>query len=117
MVSIGAQWVVLQSAAWVGMAVSYSITEGSVKEGLSKTFDGQHPCALCKVVNKGQETDKKSPTEAAGKLIKLDLFCEPVTTLALRCKDAGRALIETQTGDRRLQTPPVPPPRGEATAV
>lgn len=52
-ISIGAQWAVLQGVAWVGMAVSYSIREGSVAEGLSQTFDGKHPCPLCLAAKKG----------------------------------------------------------------
>lgn len=55
MLSIGAQWAVLQGVAWVGMAVSYSIEEGSVGDGLSKTFDGNHPCSLCHIVKKGTQ--------------------------------------------------------------
>jgi hypothetical protein len=58
MVSIGAQWAVLQSVAWVGMAVSYSMKEGSITEGLSKTFDGEHPCPLCCAVKKGTDSEK-----------------------------------------------------------
>ncbi|MCB1233029.1 MAG: hypothetical protein KDN19_22480, partial [Verrucomicrobiae bacterium] len=38
--------------------VTYSIEEGSVSEGLGKTFDGDHPCPLCHAVEKAsQEND------------------------------------------------------------
>ena len=37
--TIGGHWAVLQSVAWVGMAVSYS-QNASFKEALQKTFDG-----------------------------------------------------------------------------
>jgi hypothetical protein len=71
-VSIGLHWVVLQSAAWVGMAVAYSVEKG-VMEGLNDTFDGNHPCPLCKAVdegNKGQEkTGAKSPIKKLEVLI------------------------------------------------
>ena len=55
-VSIGLHWAVLQSAAWVGMAVAYTVEKGSLSEGLSDTFDGDHPCPLCMVVQLAQAT-------------------------------------------------------------
>jgi hypothetical protein len=66
MVSIGAQWALLQGVAWVGMAVTYSVQDGSVAEGLSKTFDGEHPCPLCKMVKKGVEDDQGPAQESKG---------------------------------------------------
>jgi hypothetical protein len=66
MISIGAQWALLQGVAWVGMAVTYSVQDGSVSEGLSKTFDGEHPCPLCKVVKKGVEDDQDPAHETKG---------------------------------------------------
>ena len=116
MVSIGGQWIVLQSAAWVSMAVTYSLKEGSVAQGLTKTFDGQHPCALCKVVAKGQHTDKKGPEEMAAKL-KIDLFCDTIVGFVTHPVVVGFAVIENRVSSSSSPTPPVPPPRGEATAV
>jgi hypothetical protein len=48
------------------MAVTYSANDG-VAVGLKKTFDGDHPCQLCKVISKaksqdsGKEKDPKAP--------------------------------------------------------
>jgi hypothetical protein len=57
--SIGAQWPLLQSFAWLNMFVSFS-SEGGIKEALDKTFDGKHPCKICKLVREGKESEKKS---------------------------------------------------------
>ncbi len=57
-VLIGGHWFALQSAAWLGMAVNFSKTE-SVSVALQKTFDGQHPCKLCKIVKAGKAAEKK----------------------------------------------------------
>jgi len=57
--SIGLHWALLQSLAWAGMVVSYS-QEATLKEALIKTFDGRHPCSLCKEIAKGKHSDKKS---------------------------------------------------------
>ncbi len=77
MVSIGLHWAVLQSAAWVGMAVAYSVEKGSVVEGLSDTFDGDHPCPLCKAVEKGVESEQQpkegQPPPSKTKEMKLTL--------------------------------------------
>ncbi len=116
MVSIGAQWAVLQSAAWVGMAVSYSLHEGSVTEGLSKTFDGRHPCALCDVVTKGKQSEKKDPVESASK-VKLTLFSQTHMIFAVVPSGHHFAPAENEAALRRLISPPVPPPRGIAAAV
>src|SRR6184192_2864605 len=56
--AIGAHWTLLQSIAWVGMAVSYT-QNSTLKEALLKTFDGKHPCTLCKVVQQGKNAQKK----------------------------------------------------------
>ncbi len=75
MLSIGAQWAVLQGVAWIGMAVSYSLEEGSVGEGLSKTFDGDHPCPLCQMVEKGTQGDQSpdSPAPTAKPIPKVEI--------------------------------------------
>lgn len=118
MVSIGAQWVVLQSAAWVGMVVTYSVNAGSVKQGLSDTFDGQHPCALCKVVEKGQQSEKKGPLAPTAKLkLQLLLFCEPAVVFFSPPTEYQFSVSDNETGARLSSTPPVPPPRGKASFV
>ena len=57
-VATGGHWAVLQSVAWFGMFVNFSQT-APVMVALEKTFDGRHPCKLCKVVQAGQESEKK----------------------------------------------------------
>jgi hypothetical protein len=64
--SIGLHWGFLQSVAWVGMVVNYS-QDGTVGEALAKTLDGKHPCALCKAIAKGKQTEKKSEFPTGGK--------------------------------------------------
>ncbi len=60
-----APWAVLQTAAWAGMALSYSTRTGSLQEGLSQTFDGRHPCALCLAVERGRAQENASLRAAA----------------------------------------------------
>jgi len=57
-ISIGGQWTLLQTVAWMGMLVDYS-RDNSVKEAICKTFDGKHPCCLCKAITAGKKTEQK----------------------------------------------------------
>ena len=56
--AIGGHWMILQSIAWCGMVVSYS-QHSSLAEALVKTFNGKHPCTLCKVVQNGKKEESK----------------------------------------------------------
>ena len=56
--SLGLHWAVLQTVAWTGMLVRYTRDNG-LSRAISMTFDGRHPCALCKVVQKGQAEDQQ----------------------------------------------------------
>jgi hypothetical protein len=55
---LGGHWAVLQTGAWVGMIVRYSQQVG-LKAGLSQTFDGAHPCPVCKVIQDGKKQEQK----------------------------------------------------------
>ena len=50
--TLGPHWALLQTFAWAGMLISHSHS-ASLKEAISKTFDGQHPCGLCFFIEKG----------------------------------------------------------------
>ena len=58
----GGQWMVLQSAAWAGMIVS-NLRHDSIQAAVSQTFDGQHPCPLCRAIENTKKSDKKSEVE------------------------------------------------------
>jgi len=67
-VSLGGHLSLLQTFAWGNMLVDFSRT-ASLKEATSKTFDGDHPCSLCKVVKETRkQDDKKSLLKAESKM-------------------------------------------------
>ena len=67
-VSLGGHLTLLQTFAWGSMFVGFSRT-ASLQESASKTFDGDHPCSLCKVVNDTKKQDqKKSLVKAESKM-------------------------------------------------
>ena len=115
MISIGLHWAVLQSAAWVGMAVAYSVEKGSVVEGLSDTFDGDHPCPLCKLVNEGVKTeqapkDGQTPP-AKAKELKLTLSLVSVPNFVFPSKTPQDWSTISSTASERHERPLTPPPQ------
>ena len=75
---LGGHWAVLQTVAWVGMAIDYAQTE-SLGTALDKTFSGEHPCDLCQVVTRGVNEEKKH--DAANVLVKLEAVLAPAVQL------------------------------------
>jgi hypothetical protein len=106
--SIGMHWVFLQSVAWAGMVVAYSQDDG-VSAALAKTFDGEHPCCLCKQIAKDQQAEKKADLKL--KLSKLEFPLAPDAFL-FRAPDF---FWEVSAGNEfavlRNDCPPAPPPR------
>ena len=105
---VGVHWIILQSVAWTGMVFVYSRT-APLREALAKTFDGQHPCTLCKAVQEGKKSEQKLPTNQV--TTKLDFFCNP-ELLAIELPppfsqpDSFSKHVPTRT-----EAPPSPPPR------
>lgn len=103
-----AQWLALQSVAWIGMVMNYS-EQVPLKTALAKTFDGQHPCPLCRAIAAGQKSEKKN--EFTLQLIKLEFPPAPENFL-LVAPDSFRLLPMASTfAESRLQEPLTPPPR------
>ncbi len=110
--SIGLHWVVLQSAAWAGMIVTYSIQEGSLLTGMSQTFDAEHPCALCGAVWTGTQKEKKDPRQKKETHKKLLLALAVMERAFLTPPSFDIIITElTQTAFKLDTRPPVPPPR------
>jgi hypothetical protein len=105
---MGGHLAVLQVTAWVGMLVKYSEAEG-VEVGISKTFDGKHPCSLCLSIAKNKQTEKKQSSQFAAAKIYLISHTQRWTPQPLRffwCLETPIASLFS-----RDSSPPVPPPR------
>ena len=114
MISIGGQWMVLQGVAWVGMAVTYSVSEGSVSAGLSKTFDGDHPCPMCLAVREGaQDEDSKGvPASGKGGKVKAEIATDSTGLVLSRADGVFQGIESWEPAVVvRLIAPDVPPPR------
>ena len=104
----GGHWAALQSVAWVGMTIQYSRT-ADFSTALRKTFDGDHPCNLCKVVQEGRKAEKHQA--ALNLQTKLDLFLSPGNCSIVAPEFADEPTTLTCRGYPRTERPPTPPPR------
>lgn len=82
----------------------------SLSESVARTFDGRHPCPICKAIAAAKKSEKKS--EFALQMQKLEfppfkesfIFAAPSQFQLLPQANAFANLF--------VQEPPVPPPRG-----
>jgi len=110
----GAQWLVLQGAAWSFMLATYT-ARGSLRDGVAKTFDGKHPCCMCKSIKKAR-TEESAQQKNPAAPVKEDARFVGVTAtaLALLLPPASRlraVSFDSRTPAVRTERPPVPPPR------
>lgn len=81
----------------------------SLTKAIEQTFDGQHPCDLCKRVIAGHHSEKKNDTATVK--AKPDLICA-LQSLAIvppscDCEFPGVILADAIS----ISSPPTPPPR------
>jgi hypothetical protein len=108
--AVGGHWVALQSVAWASMLVQYS-SRAPLSQAVAQTFDGDHPCGLCKGITAAQQSQKKRDAQPAP--IKVDLICAMRTiTLLPPCAGFLFGTFETRAF-KRAHSPPTPPPRPE----
>lgn len=107
-ISLGLQWTVLQGVAWTGMLISYA-RDGSLIEAVTKTFDGEHPCQLCKAVENGQKQDQEKTANTP--LKKLEAVLAQVVCVVAPAPVLRSFTDLTQQGERLAMTPPWTPPR------
>ena len=104
----GGHWALLQSVAWVGMVISYSQEEASLPEALEKTFDGAHPCTLCKVVRDGKSDEQRQ--EETRTVAKLDAVLAPTVGVPRPVADEFDYSAVPRLLTSLRESPPTPPP-------
>lgn len=107
--SLGLHWSLLQSVAWIGMIVNYSQGGATLSEALVKTFDGKHPCCLCKQIAKGKQSEKKSDLQIEGKKLE---FLDARISFVFSAPNHFRLLpVRDDSFSTLTHAPPVPPPK------
>jgi hypothetical protein len=104
----GTHWLALQSIAWTAM-LAQNLQSTSWQKAVTRTFDGKHPCCLCKQIAAGERSEKKSDLQI--ELKKLDysytsfefVFCPPTHFYEVcAANEAATSLT---------RAPSVPPPK------
>jgi hypothetical protein len=104
----GGHWAVLQSVAWATMLADNAQTD-SFQTAFQKTFDGNHPCALCKQIAQGRQSEKKSDLPL--NLKKLEFFNRSVVIVINSPSYFRLPDWECFDATLRAESPAVPPPR------
>jgi hypothetical protein len=104
----GAHWAALQTVAWSTMLAN-NLRHDSFAQALGKTFDGDHPCCLCKAIATAKNAEKKS--EAASPVLKMEFL--PVAGKEDLFPPARFELLSLKNffGELLAFPPPLPPPR------
>jgi hypothetical protein len=104
----GAHWGALQSVAWIRM-LAENLRTVSFTEAVVRTFDGRHPCSICKVIASAKRSEKKA--EFAQSLTKIEF---PLTAQSLLLVVPSRfqlVRMSNELVESLSQQPPTPPPR------
>jgi hypothetical protein len=99
---------VLQSLAWTTM-LAKNLRTASVSEAVGRTFDGEHPCALCKNIAKSKKAEKKSDLPPEFK--KFEFSFSPSTFLFTPPSIFHKVHVVDAASDALTHAPPTPPPR------
>ena len=107
---LGAHWALLQTTAWTAMFAD-NLRTHSLSESIARTFDGKHPCPICKAVAAGKKSEKKN--EVALQTQKLEFL--PVNENPVLISPSSFQLLPLPADllmESLIQKPLTPPPRG-----
>jgi len=86
-----------------------NLQSGSLHDAVAKTFDGQHPCCLCKAIANAKNSEQKN--QLTSQDLKLD-FLPVHECLALIAPSRLELLPRKDlVGESVSLKPPTPPPR------
>lgn len=106
---LGGHWALLQTVAWTAMLAD-NLQSCSFHDAVSMTFDGNHPCCLCKAIAAGQKSEKKNGLSPQTQKFE---FPPAKAGLLLFAPSRFQLMPPANSFAGFLpQKPPVPPPRG-----
>ncbi|HEY5297890.1 MAG TPA: hypothetical protein VIK59_08180 [Verrucomicrobiae bacterium] len=108
-VMLGAHWTLLQTVAWTTMLADNLCTH-SVKEAVTETFDGNHPCPICKAIAAGEKSERK--TEFTAQMQKLEFLPAQENFVLIAPSKFQLLPLENSSAKSFAQKPLLQPPRG-----
>ncbi len=107
---LGMHWTLLQTVAWTGMVINYSQC-APLREAISKTFDGRHPCPLCNAIQKGRAEEQNRPSHQLNPTVKLELAVVWEGTASILKAGCEQTPVSDTNSASRQEAPPKPRPR------
>ncbi len=106
---LGAQWTLLQTVAWAIMLADNWRTH-SLSESVARTFDGKHPCPICKAIAAAKKSERKNEFTLQTK--QLEFPPVPENPVLFAPSDFQLLPMPTSlSADSSTQKPLTPPPR------
>jgi hypothetical protein len=106
---LGAHWSLLQTVAWTTMLADNLCTH-SVKEAVVETFDGKHPCCLCKAIAAGEKSEKKTEFSFQSQKLEFPPLAEKI--ILISPSQFQLLPLENSSAKSLAQKPLLQPPRG-----
>ena len=103
----GGHWALFQTVAWTNMLADNLRTD-SLSEALTKTFNGKHPCTMCKEISAGKKAEKKAEFPAVA--TRLEFVSERPAFVFSAPGDFRLLSAFAVTFDSWSEAPPTPPP-------
>jgi hypothetical protein len=106
---LGAHWALLQTVAWTTMLAG-NLQSYSFQVAAEKTFDGKHPCCLCKAIAAGKQSERK--TEFSLQSQKLEFPPMKENFVLIAPSQFQLLPLGNFSAKSLAQKPPLQPPRG-----
>ncbi|HEX3628224.1 MAG TPA: hypothetical protein VH280_22675 [Verrucomicrobiae bacterium] len=107
-VTLTAHWALLQTVAWTSMLAG-NLQSCSFHDAVVRTFDGHHPCPLCKAIASAKKSEQKNQTTFEQQRLDFLLVEGSVVLIAPSPVEISSANTFAASIP---QKPPTPPPRG-----
>jgi hypothetical protein len=106
---LGAHWALLQTVAWTTMLAD-NLHSDSFCAAVTETFDGNHPCEMCKAIAAGKKSEKKTGFSFQTQKLEFPPMNE---IFALIAPSQFQLLpLENSSAKSSAQKPLLRPPRG-----
>jgi hypothetical protein len=86
-----------------------NLQSGSLHDAMTKTFDGQHPCCLCKAIANAKKSEQKS--QATSQDLKLDFLLAQHSIVLIAPSRLELFPRKDLSGESVSLKPLIPPPR------
>jgi hypothetical protein len=104
----GVNVILLQSVAWTTMLAN-NLRTTSLYQAVEHTFDGKHPCSLCRQIDRSRQAEKKAEFRAEWK--KLEFNYAPLVFVFTAPSHSREMRPASDSANSINHTPPAPPPR------